>query len=247
MATRRLSWTLSSLATPTLVIASWSIIATAQSALPAGCNPSLIGASAGLPHRYQARAGYCDGTVGNPHRADAVLVSLTVGQIAFGASNRVTVRPVGSGNLRLWLRGVDVRRGRSYRLDGTVAPGGLAIDLAAAAIPNQVSAATLGLRAWTGPDGAGHHFPLLAGGDPNADVVATFRIDQRPVAVRGGICEGSNCIRVPVRGNYETEGAVVHIVVPRENRARQVQVRLAVQFVGNRRGGESINLTVPAR
>jgi len=248
MATGRLRGTSGLPALPLFLLLPWlGAPAMSQPGLPAGCEPGLIAQSATLPHPYRPRAAYCDGAVGERHSAGIWLVSLTVGRVAFGTANRLLARPIGAGNLSLRLRGVDVRKSRRYRLDGMIGPAGLAIDLGAAAIPEGVTEATLGLRAWSGPNQREIYYPVFAGGNPADDLVATFRIDEEPLEVRASVCDDQGCRPARVEGNYHGEGAVIRIAVARSATPRQVQVNVRAMFVNNRPGGNIFHLLVPGR
>ncbi len=213
--------------------------------LPPGCNARLVAASQRLPAGYKARSGYCDGTVSVPHSGELAVVSYTVGPVTFVSPTSLLVSV--PTRLPVALLGQDVRTGKSYRLDGVIPHDGLAIDLAAAAIPNGISAQTLGLLAWTAqPSGEPLYRPVLTGAPASSPLQLVLRSDQAALRIGWQTCIDARCSDMAVQRQGLPDGGLLTIPLVRRRAATLVTVKVTALHARNAVSGAIIDVMVPA-
>ena len=118
------------------------------SEIPDACAADIVRAArdTNVFSGYAPRAAnYCDGVAPALHGGTVSLRSATLGPVLFDAD--IMLVHVNSGEAYA-VRGWDLNKKTSYRLDGVLSDSRLAVDVNAAIRPLELSAADVGLYAW---------------------------------------------------------------------------------------------------
>lgn len=225
----------------------WTSLSAAQAQTPPpGCDPDLLRRSAALSHGYAVRTGYCDGAVANPNFGGIALVSATVGPLA-APSGRLTIRRHDAISGPLRLRGVDMRQGRSYRLDALVPRDGLQVDLSVAAAPNNVTLADLGLLAWRERANAPPLYVPVSGASAAGPVTVRLRLARGALRLGWQLCDSLGCGPQVVRPQNVPAGGLVEVPIPRAAAAAETQLRVSALQPGGEVATLVVDLLAPAR
>ncbi|MEC4593816.1 hypothetical protein VPG91_22640 [Nitrospirillum amazonense] len=222
----------------------------ARSQLPPGCQSGLIQESWALANHYDQRSAYyCDGAFAKPNSGEVELVSFTLGPIVFGETQgALLLSQESAGAETVYVEGLEKKAGGSYRLDGTIPPAGLTIDLSAAIKPKNIRQDDLGLFAWLSRPAGKLFLPVSAGASPQArsQAVLTFRTGGALIEVKYQSCRhGGTCGDEQVVASDVPEYSLITISLPRTGQAQELDLKLTTLSPGNQKGGRMYSLMVP--
>lgn len=227
-------------------VGEWAV-AQSGSPWPEVCTTSLLErlADSEDPTRYSVReGGYCDGAAITQNTGNLQIVSATF--------DRVTLaRPIAelsaNGVSAYRIRGWDLREGGTYRLDGTLKDGPLAVDTQLAIQPLGLSDDMLGFIAWIDQADGRKFAPVSTGSD--GPVILIF-MSSRPIykIVRAQVCEAGagDCLEVenPPIENRDNS-ALVRLTLPTSLEPAEYSVDLVVRERRPRPARITVRLVVP--